>query len=74
MNEVICHGIPDTRIVSNGDLLSIDVSVYLDGVHGDNCASIVIDRNNNDSKGDDESEYNDDMIFEQKRKGKQINS
>jgi len=42
VNEVICHGIPDTRALQYGDLLSIDISVFLNGVHGDNCASIVI--------------------------------
>ena len=35
MNEVICHGIPDTRPLEDGDLVNIDVSVFHDGVHGD---------------------------------------
>ena len=37
VNEVICHGIPDLRPLADGDLLKIDVTVFLDGVHGDNC-------------------------------------
>ncbi|MEN0071174.1 MAG: type I methionyl aminopeptidase [Propionicimonas sp.] len=39
VNEVICHGIPDTRPLEDGDLVKIDVTAYLDGVHGDNCAT-----------------------------------
>jgi methionyl aminopeptidase len=37
VNEVICHGIPDTRPLADGDLVKIDVTVFKDGVHGDNC-------------------------------------
>jgi methionyl aminopeptidase len=39
INEVICHGIPDTRPMRDGDLVKIDVTVFKDGVHGDNCAT-----------------------------------
>jgi methionyl aminopeptidase len=35
VNEVICHGIPDRRPLENGDILNIDVSVYLKGFHAD---------------------------------------
>ncbi len=37
VNEVICHGIPDTRPLEDGDLVKIDVTAYKNGVHGDNC-------------------------------------
>ncbi|SDE56985.1 type I methionyl aminopeptidase [Auraticoccus monumenti] len=39
VNEVICHGIPDARPLEDGDLVKIDLTAYLDGVHGDNCAT-----------------------------------
>lgn len=39
VNEVICHGIPDTRPLADGDLVKIDVTAFVDGVHGDNCAT-----------------------------------
>lgn len=39
VNEVICHGIPDTRRLEDGDLVSIDITAFKDGVHGDNCAT-----------------------------------
>lgn len=42
VNEVICHGIPDNKPLEEGDLISIDVSLYIDGFHGDNCGSVVV--------------------------------
>jgi methionyl aminopeptidase len=41
VNEVVCHGIPDDRMVRRGDLVSIDISLYLNGMHGDNCGSVI---------------------------------
>ncbi|EQC40262.1 methionyl aminopeptidase [Saprolegnia diclina VS20] len=35
VNEVICHGIPDSRPLQDGDILNIDVTVYKNGYHGD---------------------------------------
>lgn len=35
VNEVICHGIPDTRPLQDGDLCNVDVTVYHRGFHGD---------------------------------------
>ena len=35
LNEVICHGIPDSTVIEDGDILNVDVTAYLDGVHGD---------------------------------------
>lgn len=35
LNEVICHGIPDTTVLRDGDILNIDITAFLDGVHGD---------------------------------------
>lgn len=35
LNEVVCHGIPDGRVVKDGDILNIDVTVIVDGWHGD---------------------------------------
>ncbi|KAH8071657.1 metalloendopeptidase [Aureococcus anophagefferens] len=44
-NEVICHGIPDSRILEEGDIVSFDVSIYADGVFGDNCGTVAHCRN-----------------------------
>jgi methionyl aminopeptidase len=35
VNEVICHGIPDMRKLENGDIVNLDVTIFLDGMHGD---------------------------------------
>lgn len=39
LNEVICHGIPDSTEIADGDIVNIDVTAYLDGVHGDTNAT-----------------------------------
>ena len=41
VNEVICHGIPDARVVEDGDIVNIDITAYLDGVHGDTNATFL---------------------------------
>lgn len=51
INEVVCHGIPDERPLELGDVVSFDVSCYVGGVHGDNCATVIV--------GDVEEGYND---------------
>eukprot|EP00397_Hematodinium_sp_SG-2012_P041177 GEMP01045289.1.p1 GENE.GEMP01045289.1~~GEMP01045289.1.p1 ORF type:complete len:347 (+),score=59.60 GEMP01045289.1:61-1101(+) len=35
VNEVICHGIPDTRPFEEGDIVNVDVTVYYKGYHAD---------------------------------------
>ncbi|KAH9771974.1 methionine aminopeptidase 1B [Citrus sinensis] len=35
VNECMCHGIPDSRQLEDGDIINIDVTVYLNGYHGD---------------------------------------
>jgi len=35
LNEVICHGIPDSTVIADGDIVNIDVTAYIGGVHGD---------------------------------------
>jgi methionyl aminopeptidase len=41
LNEVICHGIPDTTMLRDGDIINLDVTVYTDGVHGDTNATFL---------------------------------
>lgn len=36
INHVVCHGIPDDKKLRNGDIVNIDVTVIVDGWHGDN--------------------------------------
>lgn len=35
INHVVCHGIPNDKVLKNGDILNIDVTVIVDGWHGD---------------------------------------
>ncbi|EDO05792.1 Metallopeptidase M24 family protein [Babesia bovis T2Bo] len=35
INEIVCHGIPDSTVLAAGDIINVDVTVYADGFHGD---------------------------------------
>ena len=39
VNGVICHGIPDDRPLEDGDIVNIDMTAYVDGMHGDTSAT-----------------------------------
>ncbi|MEZ0049390.1 methionyl aminopeptidase [Mycobacterium sp. MAA66] len=41
LNEIICHGIPDSTVIEDGDIVNIDVTAYKDGVHGDTNATFL---------------------------------
>lgn len=41
VNEVVCHGIPGSQVVEDGDIVNIDITAYLDGVHGDTNATFL---------------------------------
>ncbi len=41
VNEVICHGIPDTTRLQDGDIVNIDITAYIGGVHGDTDATYL---------------------------------
>ncbi len=42
VNEVAVHGIPDTRPLEAGDIISIDCVAHIGGFHGDNCRTVVV--------------------------------
>ncbi|MCA8939022.1 MAG: type I methionyl aminopeptidase, partial [Planctomycetes bacterium] len=42
VNEVICHGIPDSRPLQDGDIVNIDVTTFFNGMHGDCSETIFI--------------------------------
>lgn len=42
LNEVICHGIPDSTVIEDGDIINIDVTAFKDGVHGDTDATFCV--------------------------------
>ena len=41
LNEVICHGIPDSTVVQDGDICNIDITAFIGGVHGDTNATFL---------------------------------
>ena len=41
VNEVICHGIPDDRPLEDGDIVNIDITAFIGGVHGDTNATYL---------------------------------
>lgn len=41
LNEIICHGIPDSTVVEEGDIVNIDVTAFKNGVHGDTNATFI---------------------------------
>lgn len=42
VNEIFCHGIPDSRPLESGDIINVDVSIFLDGFHGDCSATFLV--------------------------------
>jgi methionyl aminopeptidase len=45
VNEVVCHGIPDKRVLRDGDIINVDVTSYLpreNGFHGDTSATFFV--------------------------------
>jgi methionyl aminopeptidase len=42
VNEVICHGIPDNRRLNYGDIVNIDITAFIGGVHGDTDATYFV--------------------------------
>ncbi|GLY49230.1 methionine aminopeptidase [Lentzea sp. NBRC 102530] len=50
LNEVICHGIPDSTVVEDGDIVNIDVTAFIGGVHGDTNATFFAGTVSEDAK------------------------
>ena len=42
VNEVICHGIPDSTVLVDGDIVNIDITAFIGGVHGDTNATFLV--------------------------------
>jgi methionyl aminopeptidase len=42
LNEVICHGIPDDTVLADGDIINIDITAFIGGVHGDTNATFPV--------------------------------
>jgi methionyl aminopeptidase len=50
VNEVVCHGIPDSRPLEEGDIVNLDITIFLDGMHGDTSATFLVGKVDEASK------------------------
>jgi methionyl aminopeptidase len=50
INEVICHGIPDSTILQDGDIVNVDITAFINGVHGDTDATYLVGDVDHESK------------------------
>ena len=44
VNHVVCHGIPGDKVLADGDIVNIDITVILDGWHGDTSRMFPVGR------------------------------
>ena len=42
VNEVVVHGIPDDRVLEEGDIVSVDLCAYKNGFHGDGARTFAV--------------------------------
>lgn len=50
VNEVVVHGIPDSRVLKDGDIISVDVVAFKDGFHSDACRTFAVGNISDDAK------------------------
>jgi methionyl aminopeptidase len=50
INEVICHGIPDSTVLRDGDIVNIDITAFINGVHGDTDATYPVGEIDDESR------------------------
>jgi methionyl aminopeptidase len=50
LNEVICHGIPDDTVIADGDIVNVDITGFIGGVHGDTNATFIAGRADEESR------------------------
>ena len=50
VNHVVCHGIPGDKVLDNGDILNIDITVILDGWYGDTSRMFFVGEPSNKTK------------------------
>lgn len=50
VNEVICHGIPDSTVLEDGDIVNVDITAYIGGMHGDTNYTFAVGEIDEDSR------------------------
>ena len=57
VNECICHGIPDTRPLEEGDIINLDISCYKNGYHADMNETFLVGKVSESSRALVEATY-----------------
>ncbi len=74
-NNVVCHGIPNDKPLINGDILNIDVTVILDGWHGDTSRMFYVGKPSIKAKRLCKAAYEALMLgIEEVKPGKMLNN
>lgn len=50
VNDEVIHGIPSSRRMENGDIVSVDVGAYINGYHGDSCKTFAVGEISDEAK------------------------
>jgi methionyl aminopeptidase len=50
VNEVVCHGIPDSTVLNEGDIVNVDITAYVGDVHGDTDATFLVGQVDEESR------------------------
>ncbi|MGN1133745.1 MAG: type I methionyl aminopeptidase [Oscillospiraceae bacterium] len=50
VNDEVIHGIPNSRKLVEGDIVSVDVGAYIDGYHGDSCKTFAVGKISDEAK------------------------
>lgn len=50
VNNIIAHGVPDDRPLEDGDIINIDITVYLNGYHGDTSETFLVGNVDDDGR------------------------
>ncbi len=50
VNEVVVHGIPDSRVLKSGDIIGLDIGAVVDGYHGDAARTLAVGEVSNEVK------------------------
>ena len=50
VNEVVCHGIPDSTVLRDGDIVNVDITAFIGGVHGDTDATFLVGNVNEEDR------------------------
>lgn len=50
INDVVCHGIPNGRVLVDGDIINVDITTFYNGFHGDTSATFYVGTPSQDAR------------------------